>query len=87
MFEKPSTTGYTIYSKSQCPACEKTRDILTDAKYINCDEYLDDTDTFIDFMWSLTSSFPKAFPMIFKDGQYIGSYKDILNEFTTDAEF
>ena len=66
----PPTTGYTIYTKSQCPACVEVKKLLPEATIIDCDRYLvEDVDEFLDFMWSL----PKAsgitsFPMVFKDG-------------------
>jgi glutaredoxin len=86
MYEKPSN-GYTIYTKSQCPACVEVKKLLPEATIILCDQYLiEDVDEFLDFMWSL----PKAsgitsFPMVFKDGEYVGGYKEIC--FQTNVDF
>lgn len=83
----PPTTGYTIYTKSQCPACVEVKKLLPEATIIDCDRYLvEDVDEFLDFMWSL----PKAsgitsFPMVFKDGEYVGGYKELC--FKTNVDF
>lgn len=86
MYTKPEPKGYTIYSKSNCPACNETKKLLPNATIIDCDEYLDDADEFLDFMWSL----PKAdgitsFPMVFNDGEYVGGYKELC--FQTNVDF
>ena len=85
MYTKP-TTGYTIYTKSNCPACTETKKLLPDETIIDCDGYLEDADEFLDFIWSL----PKAggitsFPMVFKDGEYAGGYKELC--FQTNVDF
>ena len=85
MYKKPSA-GYTIYTKSNCPACTETKKLLPDATIVDCDGYLEDADEFLDFVWSL----PKAggitsFPMVFKDGEYVGGYKELC--FKTNVDF
>lgn len=84
MYIKP-TKGYTIYTKSLCPSCTEVKKILPHAKYVNCDKYLEEVDDFLDFIWSLTDKTPTSFPMVFKDGEYIGGYKEVA--FTMNAEF
>jgi glutaredoxin len=81
--------GYTIYSRSQCPACEKTKMLLPRAKIVNCDAYLvKEVDEFLDFMWALPDAGSvRSFPMVFKDGKYIGGYNEISNQFNKDVSF
>ena len=64
----------------------KPKKLLPGATIIDCDGYLEDADEFLDFMWSL----PKAsgitsFPMVFKDGEYVGGYKELC--FQTNVDF
>ena len=82
MYTKPEK-GYTIYTKSNCPGCSKMKELLPHAKMVNCDEYLDDVDGFLDFLGQLTDLNPTTFPMVFLDGQYLPSDK----VFTTNEEF
>ena len=84
MYTRP-TKGYSIYTKSNCPACDEAKQLLPDATLINCDEYLQDADAFLDFIWSLCDKdYPKTFPMVFLDGVYLKEYK---NTFTLTADF
>jgi glutaredoxin len=80
-FEKPSATGYTIYSKSRCPFCTKAKVLLEEEPYtiIDCDEYLVDENTkqqFLLFIENLINKEYRTFPMIFKDGQFIGGFTE-----------
>jgi glutaredoxin len=80
-FEKPSATGYTIYSKSRCPFCRKAKVLLEEEPYtiIDCDQYLADDTTkqdFLQFIENLINKEYRTFPMIFKDGQFIGGFNE-----------
>jgi len=80
-FEKPSVTGYTIYSKSRCPFCTKVKVLLEEEPYtiIDCDPYLTDENTkqeFLQFIENLINKQYRTFPMIFKDGQFIGGFTE-----------
>ena len=86
MYIKP-TEGYTIYTKSLCPSCTEVKKLLPKAKYVNCDEYLEEADEFLDFIWSLTDKTPSTITMVFKDGVYVGGYKEVANTFSMEAEF
>ncbi len=87
MYRRP-TEGYTIYTKSHCSACVKTKELLPTANYINCDDYLEEVDEFLEFIWSLPDAGSvTAFPMVFKDGEYIGGYSEISKHFNTDVSF
>ena len=68
--------------------CVETRKMIPDATYIQCDDYLDDVDDFLDFLWGLpNANHAKTFPMIFKDGSYIGGIKELTNSFRMDVSF
>jgi len=76
--------GYTVYTKSNCPGCVKVKKLLPDAHYVNCDEYLEDVDGFLDFIESITAKGPTKFPMVFLDKTYIGGADSV---FTTTDNF
>ncbi len=68
--------GITVYTKSNCFYCTKMKELFPDAHYVNCDTYLEDTDEFLDFIYTLTDKNPTKFPMVFKDKEYIGGFKE-----------
>jgi glutaredoxin len=81
-FAKPSGKGFTIYSKSGCPYCDKAKKLLDDdtLTVIDCDPYLIDTkEKFLEFIKILSNKDHKTFPIIFKDNTFIGGYSDLLN--------
>jgi len=86
MFPTPLPKGYTIYSKTNCPSCDKSKKLLPQATIIKCDDYLDDADAFLDFIWAQGANATK-FPMIFLDGTYIGGYSELSKQFNTMVEF
>jgi len=80
-FEKPIESGFTIYSKSGCSNCTKVKALLNDKnlllKAIDCDEYiLEDKESFLSFITSLSNKEVKTFPIIFYDGKFIGGYNE-----------
>jgi glutaredoxin len=80
-FEKPLESGFTIYSKSGCSNCTKVKVLLNDKnlllKVIDCDEYiLEDKESFLLFITSLSNKEVKIFPIIFYDGKFIGGYNE-----------
>jgi len=80
-FEKPIESGFTIYSKSGCSNCTKVKALLNDKnlllKVIDCDEYiLEDKESFLSFITSLSNKEVKTFPIIFYDGKFIGGYNE-----------
>ena len=83
MFEPPAEKGYTIYSRNGCVNCEKAKRMIKEKhpyftvslKYINCDDYLiEDRLGFLSNIKLFAGTEVKMFPMIFFDGEYIGSY-------------
>ena len=81
-FIKPSTTCYTIYSKSGCPHCKKVKELLQTKQIvfttIDCDEYLIETKAeFLQFIQDLISQEWKSFPIVFNnDGNFVGGFID-----------
>jgi glutaredoxin len=79
---KPSTTGFTVYSKSGCPNCVSIKKVIkekTNLFYsdINCDDYiLQDKEDFLHFIDTLIGHACRKFPMVFYEGKFIGG----LNE-------
>jgi glutaredoxin len=93
-FEKPDTTGFTIYSKSGCPNCVKMKKLLGDKnlnfKIVDCDEYIiEDKQCFLLFINALAEKDVKLFPMVFHNSKFIGSYNettDVVNKLSLSFE-
>ena len=82
-FEKPLESGFTIYSKSGCPNCVKSKSLLNSKhlllKVVNCDEYiLEDKEAFLLFITSVSNVEIKSFPIVFYDGKFVGGYNEII---------
>jgi glutaredoxin 3 len=80
-FEKPSKSGFTIYSKSGCPNCIKAKTLLKSKhllfNVVECDEYLiEDKDNFLTCIKELANQEVKTFPIIFYDEKFIGGYNE-----------
>ena len=94
-FEEPSKDSFTIYSKSGCYNCKKTKDLLTEINkpfnIINCDEYLiEEKDSFLHFISNRAEQVYKFFPMVFHNGVFIGGFletKKYLDKFILDIDF
>jgi len=74
----PSAKGYTIYSKSGCPYCDRAKRMLAyeDTTVIDCDALLFDRDFFLDTMRGYCGREYQMFPMIFHNGRFLGGYDD-----------
>ena len=84
----PSAQGYSIYSISGCKYCTKAKELLKEQKKtctnINCDKYmtsLRERDAFYAYIRPYTVKQYLYFPMIFKNGKFIGGYKEIMEHF------
>ena len=99
-YEVPVEKGYTIYSKSGCPNCIKAKKEIASENptIVDCDDYIiEDKDEFLFFMKTLIGKEHRFFPMIFKDGVFIGGYvelciyleneEDKKNAFSDDVGF
>ena len=76
---RPASDSYTIYSKSGCLNCTKAKVLLQNecvpTLYVDCDEFLlENKQEFLNQMKSLIGYEYKIFPMIFKNGIFIGGY-------------
>jgi len=85
IFLFPAEKGFTIYSKSGCPNCDKIKLLLETNKLeynvINCDEHLNNNkEQFLYDMNQLVKQDIKAFPIIFKDNKFVGGYKEGVDE-------
>ena len=98
IYELPAEQGYTIYTKSQCSYCVKSKTLLKSEPFtmIDCDEYIiEDKEAFLEFMERLIGKSYRTFPIIFHDGKFLGGYADtkehydkanaFTNAFTNDS--
>jgi len=77
----PLETGFTIYSKSGCSYCTKVKKLLLDKQIffvdISCDEYLiEDKERFLSFIKGRANKEHRTFPIVFKDGKFIGGFTE-----------
>jgi len=77
----PANDSYTIYSKSGCLNCTKAKVLLQNEKpqllYVDCDEFLlENKQEFLDQMKILIGREYRTFPMIFKNGIFLGGYME-----------
>jgi glutaredoxin len=81
--QKPSEKGYTIYTKSKCKYCTKVKELLKNDSFvtiIDCDPYLIDQEQKKDFLkevQTIIGRSHKTFPMVFKDGTFVGGCDDV----------
>lgn len=81
-FPIPSAEGFTIYTKSNCPYCEKAKvlfmNTVPEPVYVNCDDYLNNgyRDMFLNFIRGYTGREHRTFPMVFLRGEFIGGYTE-----------
>jgi len=78
---EPFKIGFTIYSKSECSYCTKVKNLLLEKQIffvdINCDDFLlQDKEQFLLFIKEKTKRDYRTFPMVFKDGKFIGGFVD-----------
>jgi glutaredoxin len=85
-FFEPLKTGFTIYSKSGCSNCTKVKKLLLDKQSffldVSCDEYLlEDKEGFLTFIKERANKEWKVFPMVFKDGKFVGGFTEVQLHF------
>jgi glutaredoxin len=78
---EPLKTGFTIYSKSGCSNCTKVKQLLHDKGFffldVSCDEFLiEDKEGFLSFIKERANKEHKIFPMVFKDGKFVGGFAE-----------
>jgi glutaredoxin len=79
--EEPLSIGFTIYSKTDCSYCVKVKQLLMEKQIffleISCGDYLkEDKDLFLSFIEKRASKKYTTFPMVFKDGVFIGGFTE-----------
>jgi len=86
IYKKPTNVNYTIYSISNCKYCVMAKEHInkktTKCTIISCDKFIGscrERDNFYNFMKHYTIIPYIHFPMIFKDGKFIGGLKELLN--------
>ena len=77
----PLEAGFTIYSKSGCSYCTKVKKLLRDKEIffleVDCDEFLiEDKEGFLLFIKDRANKEYRSFPMVFKDGNFIGGFAE-----------
>jgi len=82
-FLTPEPNVFTIYTKSGCPNCLKVKNLLKENKLIftiiDCDEYIiEDKETFLSFIASLSNREVNVFPIVFYDGKFVGGYNETV---------
>jgi glutaredoxin len=87
VYKKPTNANYTIYSISDCKYCVMAKAHIkkNSAKCtnVNCDKFLGscrERDNFYKFMKQYTVIPYIHFPMIFKNGKFIGGLKELLDK-------
>ena len=80
-FFEPLEVGFTVYSKSECSYCTKVKRLLFDKQIffldVSCDEYLlEDKEKFLSFIKVKANKEYRTFPMVFKDGKFIGGFTE-----------
>jgi glutaredoxin len=88
----PAQTGYTIFTKTACPYCVMAKNLLKDEnpQVLECDEYLFSPQTkehFLQYIQNLTGKSYRTFPMVFKDGVFIGGYTDTKEWYQLEKAF
>jgi glutaredoxin len=94
-FIAPSTEGFTIYTKSNCPYCTKVKELFLHTvpapDYVNCDSYLEiNREAFLEFIRGYTVREHRTFPMVFWKGTFIGGYtetKEYMDSNLFSADF
>ena len=78
---RPTHNSYTIYIKSGCVYCANAKALLQNERpqplVVNCDDYLAyNKQAFLNQMQVFIGYEYRTFPMIFKNGEFIGGYTE-----------
>jgi glutaredoxin len=87
IYAKPSNNNYTIYSISKCKYCDMAKEHIkkksVKCTYICCNKFIEtcrERDKFFGFIKQYTKIPYFYFPMIFKNGKFIGGLKELLHK-------
>jgi glutaredoxin len=83
-YPSPAVNIITIYSKSGCTYCKKSKTFLTSINkpfcMIDCDEFLlDNKADFLLFIKNLANVDVTSFPIIFNGDTFIGGYNELVS--------
>jgi glutaredoxin len=93
---EPSRVGYTVYTKSGCPFCDKASTALQgvsfakDVEWVNADPYLADPvskEAFLRSIETFAGEKWRTFPMVFHEGRFVGGYTDLQTYLAKEAAF
>ena len=78
---RPASDSYTIYSKSGCLYCTQAVVLLQNERvpplYVDCDKFLlENKEEFLNLMKLHIGREYRTFPMIFKNGIFVGGYTE-----------
>ena len=80
IFPQIEPRGFTIFTKTICPFCDKVKELLKDQPLVSivvCDEYLvTERDAFLSYIKAAAGREYKTFPMVFYDGDFVGGFTD-----------
>jgi glutaredoxin len=95
-YKLPSRHGYFVYTKSNCPYCDKVKQVIIHTtrgthigyEFMDCQKYLDtNREKFIEFAQELTHRKRITFPMVFLNGEFIGGCDDTIKYLEFNTEF
>jgi glutaredoxin len=83
-YPSPALDIITIYSKSGCTYCKKSKTFLTSINkpfcMVDCDEFLlDNKADFLLFIKNLANADVTSFPIIFNGDTFIGGYNELVS--------
>ena len=77
LINKEDILMYTVYSKQGCSSCENAKELLT-AKGLDFEVKMLGEDYSLMEMFEVAPRSHKTFPMILKDGEYLGGFDKLL---------
>lgn len=95
-YKLPSKHGYFVYTKPNCPYCDKVKSYIYETtrgthigyEILDCQKYLDtNREEFIEFAQELTQLKRITFPMVFLNGEFIGGCNDTIKYLEFNTEF
>jgi len=91
-FPSPSSSQFTIYSKSGCPNCTKAKNLLKEKNLnfnvVDCDDFLiEDKENFLIFIQDISGKEYRTFPMIFDNKKFIGGFTEMQKYLDTFLDF
>lgn len=79
--------GYSILTKQGCKWCEKVKELLPRAHYVECDTLLVHKDAFFEEVDKLTGEEYRTFPMVFYNREFVGGFKEVKLKIDTELTF